>query len=114
MKTIKLVIILSAIFLLESCNSATNNPETTTQQENETMKNELITGKVQEVQQGKDGYTAKIITADSLVYFATISHANLRDNAAQYRSVTIGETITVAGDIWKMEEETHITVRELK
>jgi hypothetical protein len=76
--------------------------------------NESISGQVTQVQAGKDGYTVKLITADSVVYFATISRANLQENAHQYRTVTIGETLFLKGEIWKMGDETHITVRELK
>ncbi len=78
------------------------------------MNNEFVTGEVQAVTPGKDGYTAKIISADSVLYFATISHANLKEKANQYRTVNVGEKITVKGDTWKMGEEIHITVRELK
>lgn len=73
----------------------------------------LITGAVKEIQQGKDGYTARIQTADNRVFFATISHANLTD-PAQYKTVKTGDTITVKGDQWKMNEEEHITVRVIK
>lgn len=77
-------------------------------------KNESISGEVKEITTGKDGYTAKILTGDNKTYFATISHANLGENASQYRSVKVGETITVKGEVWKMGEEDHVTVRELK
>ena len=73
-----------------------------------------ISGEVRQIQPGKDGYTAKIMTADYQVYFATISIPNLGKNAAQYREVEVGETIGVKGEVWEMNGETHITVRELK
>lgn len=114
MKATYLILLLSLISISEGCHSTTSKPETTTEQQPTPMDNGLVTGEVQAVTPGKDGYTAKIISADSLLYFATISHANLKENAAQYRAVNVGEKITVKGDIWKMGEETHITVRELK
>lgn len=75
---------------------------------------QTITGKVDEVTFGKDGYTAKLTTDSKEVYFATVSHANLDKNAHQYREVKVGETIELTGEVWKMGEETHVTVRELK
>lgn len=76
------------------------------------QKKDTITGVVEEIQQGKDGYTAKIKTEDGVIYFVTISHANLKDHT-QYRSVKVGDTIEVKGDQWDANGETHITVREL-
>jgi len=71
-----------------------------------------ITGVVQDIQNGKDGYTAQIQTVDNETYYATISHANLTDHS-QYRTVQVGETIEVAGDQWDMEGKKQITVRAL-
>lgn len=71
-----------------------------------------IQGKVIEIKNGKDGYTAKIETADKKFYFVTISHANLTD-ANQYKSVKEGDDLKVTGDFWKMENENQITVRSI-
>ena len=74
-----------------------------------------IKGKVESIQNGKDGYTAKIKTIEDDIYFVTISVPNLgRENAHQFRSVSIGETIEVKGEMWMMEDEKHITVRAIK
>lgn len=73
-----------------------------------------ITGDVQEIQNGKDGYTAKIITSEKEIYFATISRVNLAENSAQYRPVKIGERISVKGDLRVQAGENHLTVRSLK
>ncbi|MGE7776081.1 hypothetical protein ACQKLP_15235 [Chitinophaga sp. NPDC101104] len=72
-----------------------------------------VTGVVQEVMTGKDGYTAVIKSAQDSVYHVTISHANLKDHA-QYRSARPGDTLTVSGDRWEMDGKAQITVRELK
>jgi hypothetical protein len=71
-----------------------------------------VEGKVSEINQGKDGYTAILTSEDGKVYYATISIPNLKD-PKQYRAVKIGETIKVSGDSWKMEDDNYITVREL-
>ena len=117
---------LSAVIAFASCNTAKTETkaeiptETTATASDsttvvETPKAEIRTveGKVQEIQNGKDGYTAKIETAEKEVYFVTISHSNLKDHT-QYKSVKAGETLKVSGDFWKMENENHITVREIQ
>lgn len=71
-----------------------------------------VEGIVKEINNGKDGYTAKIETKDKESYFVTISHSNLT-NHEQYKSVKVGETLKVTGDFWKMDTESHITVREI-
>lgn len=70
-------------------------------------------GTVEEIQPGKDGYTAKIKTTDDEIYFVTISHANLTD-PSQYKTVEKGSVIEVKGEKWTMGEDKQITVRELK
>jgi hypothetical protein len=111
----KLICLIISFFLYTGCSSTTNEAENKQEQDNgTTMSNEYITGQVKQVQTGKDGYTAQVITADSVVYFATISRANLKENANEYRTVAVGETIIIKGDVWNMGDETHVTVRELK
>lgn len=73
----------------------------------------FVTGIVEEVTMGKDGYTAKIRSAQDSVYYVTISHANLTDHS-QYKSAKAGDTLHVSGDRWEMEGKAQITVRELK
>ncbi|QHT67355.1 hypothetical protein GXP67_12280 [Rhodocytophaga rosea] len=112
--TLSLISICCILFLLGGCNSSpTQLPTTDTQQSSEVIKQLSITGEVQEVESGKDGYTAKIVSKEGKVYWATISHSNLKENASQYRAVNVGETITVKGDNWEMDGQAHITVREL-
>lgn len=81
----------------------------------EEIQEEVITveGKVQKIENGKDGYTAQVLTKDNKVYFATISIPNL-DDPKQYRTVKVGDQITVVGESWKMEEQDYIRVHELK
>lgn len=72
-----------------------------------------VTGKVTEINQGKDGYTATIYSPTGETYSATISIPNL-DNPKQYRAVKIGENITVKGEVTNLESEVLIRVKELK
>lgn len=97
-KSIFITLIISLLFIACASNKNSNN--------------DTITGVVQDIQNGKDGYTAQIKTANDETYYATISHANLKDHS-EYRSVQVGETIEVAGDQWDMEGKKQITVRKL-
>lgn len=72
-----------------------------------------VEGKVVEITNGKDGYTAKLETAEKEHYYVTISHSNLT-NHEQYKSVKVGETLKVTGDSWKMEDKNQITVRVIE
>lgn len=86
-----------------------------TPEEGKEEKNDTITvqGKVNEINKGKDGYTAILTAEDGKIYYATISIPNLKD-PKQYRTVAIGETIKIKGNSWKMEDDNYITVRELE
>lgn len=120
--------ILATFVTLASCNSnkkaaikddGAEVVKVRTPEESEASKEEekvdtiSVQGKVNEINRGKDGYTAILTAEDGAIYYATISIPNLKD-PKQYRSVAIGETIKVKGDSWKMEGDSYITVRELE
>lgn len=71
-----------------------------------------VTGTVQEINKGKDGYTAKIADEAGKTYNATISIPNLKD-PKQYRSVAVGEKISVKGESFASDADNYIVVREL-
>lgn len=71
-----------------------------------------ISGKVQSIEFGKDGYTAKISTAKNEVYFATISIVNV-GGPENYKKLKEGDEVSVKGEIWKMDTEKHIKVKEI-
>lgn len=72
-----------------------------------------VTGTVMEIQQGKDGVTARIKDSDGKFYSVTISIPNLKD-PEQYREVKIDDVITVSGEQWEMDGNTHIKVTALE
>lgn len=133
MKNIQNLAMLSAVIAFASCNSNKPEPQTDTEPQKETITTEMdtakqaaaasqqakpnetltIEGTVKEIANGKDGYTASILTSDNQTYKATISHSNLKD-AKQYRTFNTNEIVKVTGDSWKMGEENHITVREIQ
>lgn len=78
-----------------------------------TMKeNNTVTGKVDSIESGKDGYTAKITTNAKEVYFATISIVNV-GGPQNYKQLKIGDEVSLKGEIWKTDDEKHIKVQEI-
>lgn len=71
-----------------------------------------VTGEVFEINQGKDGYSAKLKSAEGQTYVATISIPNMV-NPKDYRAVKNGETITVTGEVFPVEEDIMIKVTKL-
>ncbi|OXB06638.1 hypothetical protein B0A81_13140 [Flavobacterium plurextorum] len=71
-----------------------------------------ISGKVQSIEFGKDGYTAKISTAKNEVYFATISIVNV-GGPENYKKLKEGDEVSLKGEIWKTDTEKHIKVKEI-
>lgn len=74
-------------------------------------KNQL-TGNVESITYGKDGYTAKVIAHDNQVYLATVSRVNLSD-AQEYRVFQTGEKVTLKGEFWKTETEKYLKVTDI-
>ncbi|RVT78401.1 hypothetical protein EOD40_03970 [Flavobacterium sufflavum] len=72
----------------------------------------LLTGDVEAIEYGKDGYTAKIKTAKKEIYLATISRVNLVDSQ-DYKVFKIGEKVTLKGEFWKSDTEKHIKVTDI-
>ncbi len=71
-----------------------------------------ISGKVQSIEFGKDGYTAKINTAKNEVYFAAISIVNV-GGPENYKKLKEGDEVSIKGEIWKTDTEKHIKVTEI-
>jgi hypothetical protein len=71
-----------------------------------------ISGKVQSIENGKDGYTAKINTDKNEVYFATVSIVNV-GGPQNYKQLKEGEEVVLKGEIWKNDTEKHIKVKEI-
>jgi hypothetical protein len=71
-----------------------------------------VSGKVESIESGKDGYTAKITTDSKEVYFATISIVNV-GGPQNYKQLKEDEEVTLKGEIWKTDTEKHIKVKEI-
>jgi len=71
-----------------------------------------VEGNVESIEYGKDGYTAKVKTADNEIYLATISRINLVD-AKEYKVFQLGEKVKLKGEFWKTDTEKHIKVTDI-
>jgi hypothetical protein len=71
-----------------------------------------VSGLVSEVNQGKDGYTAKIITPTNEVVAVTVSRINLKDPKT-YKDAKAGDILSVTGEQWSLEGVTQITARKI-
>lgn len=121
-KNILKLVVLSSVIVLSGCaktvkietetkdNQEIVSADSIVEAETPAVETKTVEGKVVEIAPGKDGYTAKLETAEKEYYFVTISHSNLT-NHEQYKSVKVGETLKVTGDFWKMEDQNQITVR---
>lgn len=121
---------LLAVIALSSCDSSKKSIEEVTREETtEVVKEEpapaeevapaeeqkievAVVGTVKEINRGKDGYTAKIVDEAGKTYNATISIPNLKD-PKQYRSVEVGQKISVKGESFASDADNYIVVREL-
>lgn len=72
-----------------------------------------VRGKVGQITNGKDGYTAQIKDDSGKEYYVTISRVNMADNK-QYREVKAGDMITVKGESFKMEDQLYIKAETLE
>ncbi|WDF59306.1 hypothetical protein PQ462_21675 [Flavobacterium sp. KACC 22758] len=101
MKNIKKIsfLVLVMAFVI-SCTTMKNN------------ENSAVSGKVESIESGKDGYTAKINTDTKEVYFATISIVNV-GGPQNYKQLKIGDVVSLKGEIWKTDDEKHIKVTQI-
>jgi len=124
-KNILKLAVLSSVIALSSCvktvkvetetkdNQEVVATDSIVETETPAVETKTVEGRVVEITPGKDGYTAKLETAEKEHYYVTISHSNLT-NHEQYKSVNVGETLKVTGDFWKMEDKNQITVRVIE
>lgn len=116
MKINKLLFIATAsvfvIALAGSC-AARKRPGTPSQELNEGAPL-TIKGLVKEIENGKDGYTAKVLSQANVLYSVTISRVNLERKYAAYKRFEVGDKVTISGDWWKdAEGKIHITASNL-
>ena len=67
-------------------------------------KNEMllnVTGIIENIENGKDGYSAKLVTDKKETYHLTVSVINFNAHHSDYKRVIPGELVTVNGNVWK-------------
>lgn len=72
-----------------------------------------VNGKVTEITNGKDGYMAKIETADSKKYTVTISIPNLKD-PKQFKTLKPGDAVEATGEVFMLGDETGVKATSIK
>lgn len=106
-----LLLILLSINIIACKNLKMNTKNETINTQNQIT----VTGKIINIENGKDGYTALIKDANDIQYHAVISRTNLlKANTSEYIRYEIGDKITVSGTFWKDSNEMiYITVEKL-
>jgi len=89
-----------------SCNSPKKIKGTDKQE------NKIVLGVVENIENGRDGYTAKIKTNNDDIYFALVSIPNI-GSIDGYKDFNIKDKVAVKGEHWKLAEDNHITVRKI-
>lgn len=69
-----------------------------------------ISGKIAKVTQEKDGQTVILYNNKGIEYTAVVSISNLKDNANQYRTFVVGESVMFKG---YLIENQRMVVREI-
>lgn len=72
----------------------------------------IITGIVNAIQNGKDGYTATLTTLSQETYFALVSIVNL-GGPDNYVRFDLGDEVVLSGDYWNSDEKNHLTVKKI-
>jgi len=81
----------------------------------ETVQDIRVTGTISGIENGKDGYTARITDEKDISYDALISIVNLQKSGSTFKRYEVNDVITVSGPYWKDESGiTHIMVKELQ
>lgn len=72
----------------------------------------MISGVVQGIENGTDGYEATIIDISGNEFKAVISIPNMEPNQA-FKTYEVGDEATVKGKLWQLGNECRITVRKI-
>ena len=104
--------VLALAIVTVSC-AARKKPTTPSQELNEGAPL-TIKGNVKAIENGKDGYTATVLSQANVEYSVTISKINLERKNAQYKRFEVGEKVTITGDWWKdAEGKIYVTASNL-
>ena len=93
MKSVLSLLVIAGLLLL-SCNNG----------------NYSVSGIVQRIETGKDGYTAIIVTKEGDSVFATISRTNM---GMRYKNLAIGDYVKIFGDSMMLRNEISLTASRI-
>lgn len=104
------LIILTAGLFMNSCTTNKTNTDSTLEEHQI-----VVNGKVTELEKGKDGYMATIETKKGEHYKATISIINFQKNNQEYKTLNIGDEVSVEGPTWSdADGNKYIKVEKMK
>ena len=69
------------------------------------------TGIVQQIEPGKDGYTASLRESDGSDFDALVSRVRMQQG---YRLVKVGDNVTVTGDTIHLDQRVRVLVKTIK
>lgn len=104
------IFILITSLYATACNSSENQQST-----NKVVKpveSITVSGTVEAIDSGKDGYTAKIGTKDNETYAALVSIVNL-GGPDKFVRFKLGDKVTVKGTPWMMDTEKQLKVEQI-
>ena len=107
----RVVLAIGILALLGACNTVKKSEINNKEVENKDGFGDIL-GTVESIENGKDGFTAKIETKNKIIYFATISIPNLGINE-EYKEIEIGKEVALKGEIWKLGDDNRMTVRRI-
>jgi len=101
------------VIIFASISSCTPSSETdnTAEEEKEVVESSTIKGIVRAIEQGKDGYVAKVQTKNT-TYNALVSIVNL-GGPEHYKTFKVGDKVTLTGTLSDLNEEKHLKVEQI-
>ena len=70
-----------------------------------------VTGTAEQIERGKDGYTAIVVSNDNKRYHAVISRVNMQED---YKEIKIGDKATFMGDTTHVGTDVYMKVRKIE
>ncbi len=105
-----LYIVLACICLATTVMSCKTNTPVDASERITLPQDQFLRGQVTNIEHGKDGYTAIIQATDGIIYRITASIPNCGQHGV-FKTVQIGDSIHVKGEMWMMGKQYCMTVR---
>ncbi|MBE8715242.1 hypothetical protein [Sphingobacterium hungaricum] len=111
MKNLKYILCASLLlFICYSCSTTKKTSDAVDSKDSI----QTVTGRITNIENGKDGYMATLVTSEGKTYIATISIVNMQKFNGTFKRHEVGETITVVGEGFQNDaKENYILVHQL-